>query len=107
MWSQGPCCHSCRHCLQRRLGKAKDLSRDLPATAYVKQLADVHTRRIAFDWGEITTAVNYVATPIRQAGKITYAISISVPAYRFDSKKQQEIIALLNASRTKLERSLN
>lgn len=67
----------------------------------------MHTRRIAFDWGEITTAVNYVATPIRQAGKITYAISISIPAYRFDSKKQQEIIALLDASHTKLERSLN
>ncbi|MCC6103480.1 MAG: IclR family transcriptional regulator C-terminal domain-containing protein [Olegusella sp.] len=44
---------------------------------------------MAFDWGEITTAVNYVATPIRQAGKITYAISISIPAYRFDSKNSR------------------
>lgn len=67
----------------------------------------MHTRRIAFDWGEITTAVNCVATPIRQAGKITYTISISIPAYRFDSKKQQEIIALLDTSRMMLERSLN
>lgn len=72
-----------------------------------QQLTDVHTRRIAFDWGEITTAVNCVATPIRQAGKVTYAISVSVPAYRFDNKKQQEIIALLDASRMMLERSLN
>ena len=71
------------------------------------QLAEVHKRRIAFDRGEITPAVSCVATAIRQAGKLTYAISISVPSYRFDNEKQQEIIELLDASRIKLEKSLS
>ena len=71
------------------------------------QLLEIHKRRIAFDRGEITPAVSCVAAPIREGGQVSYAISISVPSYRFDSKKRQEIIKLLDASRIKLEDSLN
>lgn len=68
--------------------------------ALAEELKGVHERGYAYDQEEVTIGLCCVAAPIWDySGAVVAAMSLSVPAYRFNAKKKALTMAILEAAR--------
>lgn len=68
--------------------------------AFREELARVHTQGYAYDQEEAVEELCCVAAPIYDhTGEVVAAMSLSVPAYRFEQHKEQYRLAIVGAAR--------
>eukprot|EP01037_Dinobryon_pediforme_P022504 gene22504-23687_t len=71
-----------------------------PVAEILREMADVRANGVAFDLEEHSTGIKAVGTAFRDRGGAIYAISIPVPAARFEAQKQRLSEALAETSST-------
>ncbi len=71
------------------------------------QLNAVRENNYAFDNKEINEETTCYAVALRQRDKIIAAISVSIPTFRIDESKVNQVIKTLLASRERIEQELN
>jgi DNA-binding IclR family transcriptional regulator len=65
-----------------------------------EELAIIHERGYGFDLGEVIPDLRCIAAPIRNyTGKVIAAISMSVPAYRFERSQKDFLNAIVRSSK--------
>ncbi len=69
----------------------------------MRQLEEVRRCGFAYDHQEMAEGVECVAVPIEKGGRL-YGLSVSVPAYRFDTEVQNGVEHALSDARDQLER---
>lgn len=68
-----------------------------------EQLRTVREQGFCMEDGENDLSVYCIAIPLHVAGKIQYAVSVSLPKYRFSPEKEQNILRILKEHQSKLE----
>ena len=69
----------------------------------MRQLEEVRRCGFAYDHQEMAEGVECIAVPIEKGGRL-YGLSVSVPAYRFDTEVQNGVEHALSDARDQLER---
>lgn len=72
-----------------------------------QQLEEVKINHYATDNREINEETRCYAVSLRQRNKIIAAISVSVPTFRSNNEKNNQIISVLLSSRERIEQELN
>lgn len=68
-----------------------------------KQLEAIRIQGIAFEKEESTAYIQCIAVPLRKGGKITAALSVAVPVFRYSPEKEALIIGLLKQAQMQIE----
>ncbi len=70
-------------------------------------IEEIHRTGVARDRAEITESLDCFAVPIRENGKITYGLSVSVPSYRLSVAKAEQVQAELLSAKQDIEHMLS
>lgn len=73
----------------------------------LKEIQNVRKDGIAYEWGESNEQVMCMAVPINNYDKTILSISVSVPIYRADNEKLQNIKSILITTKNDIESKLN
>lgn len=68
-----------------------------------QQLQQVRESNISKEYEEVNLNLMCISTPLRKNGQIVAALSVSVPTFRIDDRKESQIIRLLQEKRHLIE----